>query len=231
MRYFLIGLILLIAAPATAADLTRQITVVGQGSVDAAPDMATISMGVISEAKTGATAMAKNSGVLAGVLKQLGDAGIDARDVQTSNLSLSPRWDNSRSSNTGQHEITGFVASNTVTVWVRDLDNLGVILDAVVQNGANSFNGLSFGLQEPQPAQDAARKVAVADALRKAQLYATATGVTLGDVLTISEVAQRGVSPVMMPMAADMMQSRAVPVSQGEVSVAASVAVVYAIAD
>lgn len=231
MRSFLIALILLIALPATAADVTRRITVVGQGSVDAAPDMATISMGVISEAKTGAAAMAKNSDILAGVLSQLGDAGIDARDVQTSNLSLSPRWDNSLFSSTGQRKITGFVASNTVTVQVRDLDRLGVILDAVVQNGANSFYGLSFGLQEPQPAQDAARKVAVADALRKAQLYAAAAGITLGDVLTISEAPQRGVSPVMMTMQADMEQSRAVPVSQGEVSVAASVTVVYAIAE
>lgn len=231
MRRVMIALILLMAVPAAAEDVTRRITVVGQGSVEAAPDMATVSMGVITEAKTGAAAMAQNSGTLAGVLKQLSDVGIEARDVQTSNLSLSPRWDNSLFSSTGQRKIAGFVASNTVTVRVRDLDNLGEVLDAVVQNGANNFNGLNFGLQEPQPAQDAARKEAVADALRKAQLYAAAAGVTLGEVLTISEAPQHGVSPVMMTMEADMMQSRAVPVSQGELSVAASITVVYAITD
>jgi len=162
-------------------------------------------------------------------MKQLTEAGGEARDVQTSNLSLSPRWDNSLFSSTGQRKIAGFVASNTVTVRVRDLEKLGTVLDAVVQNGANTFNGLYFGLQEPKPAQDAARKVAVADALRKAQLYAVAAGVTLGDVLTISEAPQSRVSPVMMGVAADMAQSRAVPVSQGELSVAASITVVYAI--
>jgi len=229
MRYLVIALILGMAMPAMAEDARHRITVVGQGSVEVVPDMATISLGVISEAKTGAAAMAQNSETLAEVMTQLTDAGIEARDIQTSNLSLSPRWDSSLFNSTGQRKIVGFEASNTVTVRVRDLDKLGALLDAVVQSGSNTFNGLNFGLQEPQPTQDAARKVAVADALRKAQLYAAAAGVTLGDVLTISEAPQHGVSPVMMTMEADMMQSRAVPVSQGELSVAASITVVYAI--
>ncbi|MCF6315632.1 MAG: SIMPL domain-containing protein [Marinosulfonomonas sp.] len=226
MRKLMIALVLLVATPTYAEDVVRRITVVGQGAVETTPDMATVSMGVITEAKTGAEAMAQNSAALEGVLKQLGAAGIEAKDVQTSNLSLSPRWDSS-----GQGQIAGFIASNTVTVRVRDLDRLGGVLDAVVQNGANTFHGLHFGLQEPQPAQDAARQDAVADARRKAQLYATAAGVTLGDVLTISEAASRGVSPVMMIMEADMMQSRAVPVAQGEVTVGATITIVYAIAD
>jgi len=233
MRNLVIALVLLMATPVLAEDVgVRRITVVGQGSVEVVPDMATVSMGVISEAKTGAAAMAQNSDTLAEVLKQLSDAGIKARDVQTSNLSLSPRWDNKLFSSSGHRKITGFVASNTLTVRVRDLDKLGEVLDAVVQNGANNFNGLHFGLQEPQPAQDAARQAAVADAQRKAQLYAAAAGVTLGDVLTISEAAGgRGVSPVMMTMEADMRQSRAVPVSQGELTIGASITMVYAISN
>ncbi len=234
MRQFMCALIatmLVMAAPTMAEEGTRRITVVGQGSVEAVPDMATVSMGVISEAKTGAGAMTLNSTTLADVMAQLKAAGIEARDVQTSNLSLSPRWDNKSSSRGEGQKIGGFVASNTVTVRVRDLSVLGEVLDAVVQSGANRFNGLHFGLQEPQPVQDAARKVAVADARRKAELYAVAAGVTLGDVLTISEVAQNGGGPVMMAMGAEMAQSRAVPVSQGELSVATSVSVIYAIAD
>ncbi len=229
MRRLMIALILLMAVPAAAADVTRRITVVGQGSVEVVPDMATVSMGVTTEAKTANSAMSRNTDSLEGVLLELVGAGIEMRDVQTNNISLSPRWDNRLASSSGKPKIVGFVASNTLSVRVRDLDRLGEVLDAVVQNGANNFNGLNFGLQDPQPAQDAARKVAVADALRKAQLYALAAGVTLGDVLTISEAPQRGVSPVMMTMEADMMQSRAVPVSQGELSVAASITVVYAI--
>lgn len=234
MRKLTIALILGMAGfamvgSAMAADITRRITVVGQGSVETVPDMATVTMGVISEAKTGAAAMAQNSDAVTQVIAQLAEAGIEARDVQTSNLSLSPRWDKRSSSSNENRKIGGFVASNMVTVRVRDLAKLGLVLDAVVQSGANNFNGLHFGLQDPQPTQDAARKVAVEDALRKAQLYAVAAGVTLGDVLTISETSQAS-NPVMMGMAADMAQSRAVPVSQGELSIGASITVVYEIA-
>jgi len=226
MRKLMIALVLIMATPTYAEDVVRRITVVGQGAVDTVPDMATVSMGVMTDAKTGAEAMAQNSKALEGVLKQLSAAGIEAKDVQTSNLSLSPRR-----SSSGQRQIAGFMASNTVTVRVRDLDRLGGVLDAVVQNGANTFHGLQFGLQEPQPAQDAARQDAVADARRKAQLYAAAAGVTLGDVLTISEAASRSASPVMMMGDSDMMQSRAVPVAQGEVTVGATITIVYAIGD
>ncbi len=232
MRKLMIALVLLMATPVYGEDVVRRITVVGQGAVETTPDMATVSMGVITEAKTGAEAMAQNSQALEAVLQQLSAAGIEAGDVQTSNLSLSPRWDNKIFSSSGQRKISGFVASNTVTVRVRDLDRLGEVLDAVVQNGANTFHGLHFGLQEPQPAQDAARQDAVADARRKAQLYAEAAGVTLGDVLTISEAASRNASPVMMTMGdSDMMQIRAVPVAQGEMTVGASITIVYAIGD
>lgn len=228
MRNLLIALVLGVATPVMADDMAQQITVVGHGTVEMVPDMATVSVGVVVEADTGAAAMAQNSTALALVLEQIKAAGIEARDLQTSNLSLSPRWGKSVSS-LGRNKIAGFVASNTVTVRVRDLDRLGGVLDAVVQNGANIFHGLSFGLQEPLPAQDAARQDAVADALRKAQLYAGAAGVSLGSVLSIREASQRSGGPVMMTMQADMVQSRAVPVAQGEVSVAASITMVFEI--
>lgn len=228
MRQLMMVLILVMAGPAMAQDVTRRITVVGQGRVVVVPDMATVTMGVISEAKTGASAMATNAKTVTFVMAQLAETGIETGDVQTSNLSLSPRWDKRSSSSNESGKIGGFLASNKVTVRVRNLAKLGVVLDAVVQSGANNFNGLHFGLQEPQPVQDAARKAAIEDALRKAQIYVTAAGVTLGDVLTISETSQGG-NPVMMGMAADMAQSRAVPVSQGALSIEASVTVIYAI--
>lgn len=229
MQKLMIALILMMANPVMAETLMRQIAVVGEGRVEAVPDMATVSIGVIAQAKTGAEALAKNTAKMEYVLVQLKDAGILRKDLQTSNLSLSPRWDNSSSSGSEQPMISGFVASNTLSVRVRDLDKLGEVLDAVVQNGANTFHGLQFGLQEPQPARDAARQDAVADARRKAELYAAAAGVTLGKVMTISEAAGRGINPVMRTMGADMMQSRAVPVEQGELSVTASITVVFEI--
>ncbi len=228
MRNVIIALVLLMATPVMAQE-ARRIVVNGHGVVETVPDMATISMGVVSEAKTAGDAMAKNSDALAAVLKQLATAGIESRDIQTNNLSLSPRWDNRSSSVSGQPKINGFIATNTVSVRVRDLAQLGVVLDAVVQNGANSFHGLSFGLQDMAPAQNEARVAAIKDAMAKAQLYATAAGVELGDVVSISDGAVRSVGPVMME--ADMMRSMAVPVAQGELSVTADVTVVFGIAD
>lgn len=228
MRNVIIALVLLMATPVMAQE-ARRIVVNGHGVVETVPDMATISMGVVSEAKTAGDAMAKNSDALAAVLKQLATAGIESRDIQTNNLSLSPRWDNRSSSVSGQPKINGFIATNTVSVRVRDLAQLGGVLDAVVQNGANSFHGLSFGLQDMEPAQNEARVAAIKDAMAKAQLYATAAGVELGDVVSISDGAVRSVGPVMME--ADMMRSMAVPVAQGELSVTADVTVVFGIAD
>lgn len=229
MRQLMFVLILVLAGPAMASDVMRRITVVGHGSVEVVPDMATVSLGMISEAKTGAAAMALNSDTVAKVIVQLTAARIEARDVQTSNLSLSPRWGKRSVSIRGDNGIIAFVASNTLTVRVRDIGTLGAVLDAALHSGVNTFNSLSFGLQEPQPVQDEARKVAAADALRKAQLYAASTEATLGEVLTISEPMRNGVYPVMASGQAEMMQSRAVPVSQGEVSVAASVTMVFAL--
>lgn len=228
MRNVIIALVLLMATPVMAQEAGR-IVVNGHGVVETVPDMATISMGVVSEAKTAGDAMAKNSDALAAVLKQLAEAGIESRDIQTNNLSLSPRWNNGGSMSKAAPEIRGFIANNTVSVRVRDLAQLGVVLDAVVQNGANSFHGLSFGLQDMEPAQNEARVAAIKDAMAKAQLYATAAGVELGDVVSISDGAVRSVGPVMME--ADMMRSMAVPVAKGELSVTADVTVVFGIAD
>jgi len=228
MRNVIIALVLLMATPVMAQEAGR-IVVNGHGVVETVPDMATISMGVVSEAKTAGDALAKNTDALAAVLKQLAETGIESRDIQTNNLSLSPRWNNGGSMSKAAPEIRGFIANNTVSVRVRDLAQLGVVLDAVVQNGANSFHGLSFGLQDMEPAQNEARVAAIKDAMAKAQLYATAAGVELGDVVSISDGAVRSVGPVMME--ADMMRSMAVPVAKGELSVTADVTVVFGIAD
>ena len=229
MRNMIIALVLLLAVPAVA-DESRRIVVNGHGVVETIPDMATVSMGVVSEAKTAGEAMAINSEALSAVLKQLTAVEIESRDIQTNNLSLSPRWNNGSSMSKARPEIIGFSATNTVSVRVRDLAKLGGVLDAVVQNGANSFQGLSFGLQDMEPARNDARVAAIKDAMAKAQLYATAAGVELGDVVSISDGAVRGARPVMM-MEADLMRSAAVPVAQGELSVTADVTVVFAIAE
>ena len=226
MRFLSIILISLgLAAAAMAAETSPAITVTGRGEVAAAPDMATITLGVTSQAKTAGEAMDETSAAVAAILKALEAAGIAPRDMQTSDLSLDPVW-SSRASNGAAPRIEGFTARNTLRVRVRDLDRLGGVLDDVLEVGANTFRGLSFGLQEPGPLTDQARTAAVADAQRKAALIAGAAGVTLGPVLSISESGGVSPQPVMMEAA-----RAAVPVAAGEVSLSATVTMVFALGE
>ena len=221
------ALALALAGAALADDMPRQITVTGEGRVEAAPDMATISLGVTHENEQAKLAMEATSDAVARILERIAAMGVAPRDMQTRALSLSPVWSERTASDGNRARITGFVASNTVMVRVRDLASLGRILDAVIEDGANDFNGLEFDVQNPEPLMDEARRAAVADAMARAALLAEAAGVTLGPVQSISE--QGGMRPMgaMMDMA---MRESGVPIAAGEVSVEAMVSMVFAIA-
>lgn len=204
------------------------ITVTGEGRVDQAPDMATVSLGVTTEGATAAEALGANSAEIAKVLERLGSAGIEPRDVQTTGLSVNPNWQHYSSGEAPK--ISGFIANNGVTVRVRALDGLGAVLDAAVQDGANQLNGVEFGLQEPRPAQDEARRRAVADARARAELLAEAAGVKLGAIRSINETMA---APMPMPafrMAAEAVAGAPVPVAAGEVATTANVTIVWDIA-
>ena len=231
MRRTILGATLLMvafASPVLAQDAApRQITVTGTGEVAAAPDMATIRLGVTHQAEVAQAAMDATSGAVSRVLERLDALGPEPRDVQTANLILNPLWSGQYSSGEAAPEITGFVASNTIAVRVRALDTLGEVLQAVLEDGANTFDGLQFSMQEPKPLEDEARRKAVEDAMEKAALLAEAAGVTLGPVQSISD--HGGGGPVMMEMASARMGS-GVPVAAGEVTVSASVSMVFGIA-
>ena len=204
------------------ADDTARITVTGEGRVDAVPDMATLSIGVTTQAETAGAALTANSRQLSQVLARLRDAGIAVRDLQTSGLSMQPNWDYS---NNAAPRITGYVSTNMLTVRVRALETLGGVLDAAVRDGANTFNGLGFALADPAMALDEARRRAVADARHKAALLTEAAGMTLGPVLSISE---GGGQPAPM-YRMEAVVADAVPVAEGEVTLSAQVSIVYAI--
>jgi uncharacterized protein YggE len=206
-----------------SADDDGRITVTGEGRVDAAPDMATVSLGVVTEGTTAAEAMAANSIQLAAVLEQLKMGGIEDRDIQTSGLSLNPNWQQTEADPTPR--IMGYQASNMLTVRVRKLDQLGAVLDKNISDGANSFNGLSFGLSDPEPAMNEARRRAVADAQGRARLLTQAAGLTLGPVVSISEGGGFGGPQPMYRM--DAAAASPVPVAAGEVSTTASVTMVF----
>ncbi|MEX5727080.1 uncharacterized protein Ga0609869_000433 [Rhodovulum iodosum] len=222
MRFpFLPILLLALALPAVAAPPSLRVT--GEGKVAAAPDMATLTLGVTHQARTAAAAMDQVSTQTAAVLARLRAAGIAERD-QTSALTLSPVW--SRPDSEPARQITGFAAANRLTVRVRALDALGAVLDQVIGAGANSFRGLSFGVQDPAPLIDEARRRAVADATAKAELYATAAGLSLGPVQQIEDVERASPRPMMREATRAGAQ---VPVAAGEVTLSASVTMVFSL--
>lgn len=221
-----IALMLLGPVPGWAEEM-RQILVTGTGSVETVPDMAVITLGVTHENKQARAAMDEVSGTVAQMLKRLSDLGIEPRDVQTRQFSLNPVWNDRSGSYSGRGKISGFVASNAVMVRVRKLDDLGRILDAVIEDGANDFNGLQFTVQDPKPLLDTARKAAVADAMARAALLAEAAGVTLGPVRSITDQGGGGAEMFQMDMAA----RASAPVAAGEVTLSASMQMVFEIAD
>ncbi len=208
----------------------RRITVSGTGTALATPDMATITLGVTNQDAQASAAMDETSAAVTAILKRLEDMGLEARDVQTRDLSLSPVWANRAGQSGEAPEITGFTASNRVLVRVRDLENLGSIMDAVIEDGANDFGGLSFSVQEPKPMEADARAKAVADAIAKAEQLAQAANVTLGPVQEINEQVG-GVRPVAEFSRINMADAASVPVAGGEVSVSVNVTMEFEIAE
>ncbi len=206
------------------ADVQRTITVTGEGIVETNPDQATISLGVTSVADTAVAALAANSEAMTKMMAQLTAAGVAASDLQTSNLSLNPNWGSYGSSSSS--EIDGYTASNLLNVRVRDLDALGEILDAAVTDGANTMNGITFGLSEPNPVMNEARSRAVADATSRAGVLAMAAGATLGPIVRIVE---GGTYPGPAPMF--RAEASSVPIATGELAMTASVTVTFEIAE
>lgn len=224
-----IALTTALALPLTApafAQTAGQITVVGEASLSATPDMATVSLGVTTEGATAAEAMNANSAALTAVIERLKGAGIAENDLQTLNLSLNPNWVGYETGQTPT--ISNYSAMNMLNVRVRDLASLGGVLDASIADGVNTLNGITFELSAPRPVQDEARKLAVADAAAKAALYATAAGVTLGKIVNISEQ-QNYSSP--MPVFMDAKAASPVPVETGQIALQTAITVTYAIAE
>jgi len=197
---------------------------------EAAPDMATITLGVTNENAEASAAMQATSDAVTQVLARLQQLGIEARDMQTRDLSLSPIWVGRRDVHGETPKITGFVASNRISVRIRDLSTLGTVLDAVVQDGANDFGGLSFTVQDPKPLTAGARAQAVSDAMEKAQQLAQAAGLTLGPVVSITDHGGGG-RPMMMRAEMAMADAGGVPVAGGEIVVDANVSMVFEISE
>jgi len=214
----------LLAAPALAQTaLPAAISVTGEATVSAAPDLAQIEAGVTSEAKTAREASEANNAAMGKVLQALKGAGIAEKDFQTSRLSLQPQ---SAPNRPGPSAVVGYRASNRVTIRLRDVAKLANVIDTLVGAGANDIGGINFMVSNASKLLDEAREQAVADARRKAEIYAKAGGVTLGAPLSISEEGSPGPMPY-RKMAVGMAASA--PVAQGEETLQVTVSVSWAI--
>jgi hypothetical protein len=220
---------LVLTSPAFAGDqaMPRTISLSGHGEVRLAPDVAIVNLGVASQAAVAKDALAANTTAMQAVFAALKAAGIADKDVQTSNFMVQPRYN---FNNEGKAPtLIGYEVSNSVTVTVRKLDTLGSVLDAVVQSGSNQINGIQFDVSQPEAALDEARKLAVADAKRKAEIYVAAANVKLGSVLSVAEGTFAPPPQPMMRTTMKMDAAAPVPIAQGEQTLAVDVNVVWEI--
>ncbi|KGJ06451.1 hypothetical protein SAMN04487972_101103 [Paracoccus halophilus] len=209
-----------------AHDFAR-LTVNGLGEASAQPDMATITVGVSTRAATAAEAMSQNAEQQNAVIEVLKAEGIEARDIRTTSLDLSPVLDYSQD---GQPpKLTGYNARNNVTVRLRDLPKLGALLDSLVTSGANEIGGIAFSREDMTEAEDRARAAAVANARHRAEIMAEAAGMKLGPLLRLSDAQLSEPRPV-APMFARAQASApaATPVEAGELTVSAHATAIFA---
>lgn len=234
-RLVLPALLLAVAVPAVAdavhapmmmADdhaLPTTLTITAEGRIDRAPDVAELSGGVVTQAPTAAAALAANATRMTSVIAAIRRAGIADRDIQTTGLNLQPQY---KYGDNQPPVLTGYQVNNTVSLKIRKLTNAGTLVDALVAAGANQINGPTFRVDDAEGTLDAARRAAVATARSRAELYATATGMHVARIRSIVEGSSEAPAP--RPI---MMMARAkaddTPVAPGEVSLGASVTVVF----
>jgi len=214
----------------------RLLSVTGEGTVRAEPDMALVTLGVVSEAASAREALAENSASMSRIVGELRAAGAESRDSQTSGFSVEPVYSEPPRGDDGSRafrpEIVGYRVRNELTLRIREMTRVGELLDQVVTLGANSISGPVFTVAAPTPLEDQARRAAIRDALRKGELYAEAARLTLGPIFRIEE---GYLSPPQTIQAAPMMRMEAsdasVPIEGGELAFRAQVSVSWRLGD
>lgn len=225
------------AMPAIAQEAPRAatITVEGQGEVLATPDTAIVTSGVTTDGATAREALDANTKAMAELVAALKEAGIEPKDIQTSNFSVNPQYIYSDQRNENGYtlppKISGYQVYNGVNVRVRKLADLGTILDKMVTVGANTIGGVSFSVAETGKLLDEARKAAFADAKSKAEVYGGVAELTLGRIASIQESTGYGQpQPYMMKAEAAYAGAAPVPVEAGQISYTVNVSVQWEVA-
>ena len=222
------------AGAAVAQTLPQQVIsgtrldVVATGEVTRVPDIARISAGVVTTAPTATQAIAENNRRMASVREALKRAGIADRDIQTSSINLNPEY---RYEENRAPVLTGYRASNEVSIRFRDIAETGAILDALVAQGANTINGPMLGLDKPEAAMDEARVEALRIARQRADLYAQSLGKRVTRILSVSESGSMYPPPPMPMMQMNMGRSAEaaadMKIDPGEQTIAVTVSVSF----
>ncbi|MCG8441277.1 MAG: SIMPL domain-containing protein [Caulobacterales bacterium] len=216
-------------APAQDAAEPGRLTIEAVGQAAAAPDLATVRVGVEADGATAAEAMAGQREAMTAVIAALQEAGVAERDIQTTALRLYPvRRGSSSRMPEEEPRIAGYTASNQVSAVVRGLEEVGPTLDALVEAGANDIQGVTFGVEDEDALADAARRDAIAKMQTRADLYGEAAGLTLGPIIELREAGGR--APGLVVTGQRAMALEATPVAGGELTVSVTVTGVYEIA-
>lgn len=215
-----------------AALQKRLLPVSATATMKVAPDQANVEAGVVTEGKDASETATENAAKMTAIYAALNSAGIASTDIKTSQLSLSPRYDyESRK----KPRIIGYTANNIITVTTRDLNKVSPIIDAVVRSGSNNIQNVQFSLSDPEAAKAKVLEDAIQKARAKAQLIARSAGVTLGplqDIRVNDSYSPYGRSHDEIVVTASRKGGgggggASTPVSQGELTVSASVNLTY----
>jgi uncharacterized protein len=225
----LLPILMLLTTPALAAEITTApvagtlLEISAEGSASRVPDVAVIGAGVVTQAGKAGAALSANAQRMTATIAALKAAGVAERDIQTQSISLQPQY---RYGDNQPPVLTGYQASNRVSVKLRDLARAGSVIDALVAAGANQVDGPTLMVDKPEAALDEARTKAIAIARARAELYAKGTGLTVRRIVRIaeSETVAQPVRPMMMAMRAEKADT---PVAAGEQDLSVTVAVTF----
>lgn len=188
---FLVGLSSGTASKVLAADdkisesTAKTINVTGTGEVNATPDIAYVSLGVITEKNTVSEAQNENSNAMNKIIDGVKKQGIQSEDIKTTNYSISPKYN--YDNKTGNSTFAGYTVLNNLSVTVKDITKVGTIIDSAVANGANNSNGVSFGVTDYEKYYNMALKNAISNAAARAQVIASSIGVTVSTPIKVTE--------------------------------------------
>lgn len=208
-----------------ASTASADISVSGTGTVSATPDVAYISVGVVTENSDAGKALAENNSKMEKAFKLLDDRGIKKSELQTSRFSIEPRYSTTKSGDQPGVKLSGYVVTNQLTVTLYDKSLVGQVITDLTKDGVNRIDNIAFGIRDREALQDKARLLAIQDAKKKAEQMAAALDVTVGKV---KEVSESGFQPMpQMAYQARMLDTSGTPVAEGEKKIMSQVHLVF----